>query len=88
MFGPDLKQPNKVINVSPALLRRQRLSGIGDGQAVWTIDFTLEKTQCLPLYRYTAEGERVSNITDWAVREFNEHCRDVVGRVLRRVLRR
>ena len=32
-------------------------------------------TQCLPLYRYTAEGERVSNITDWAVREINEHCR-------------
>ena len=36
-------------------------------------------TQCLPLYRYTADGERVSNITDWAVWEFNEHCRDVLG---------
>ena len=36
-------------------------------------------TQCLPLYRYTADGERVSNITDWAVREFNEHCRDALG---------
>ena len=40
---------------------------------------TLEKTQCLPLYRYTAEGERVSNVTDWAVREFNEHCRETLG---------
>ena len=36
-------------------------------------------TQCLPVYRYIADGERVSNITDWAVREFNEHCRDVLG---------
>ena len=36
-------------------------------------------TQCLPLYRYTAEGERVSNVTEWAVREFNEHCREVLG---------
>ena len=35
----------------------------------------LGNAQCLPLYRYTAEGERVSNITDWAVREINEHCR-------------
>ena len=45
---------------------------------VCSLDF-LEKTQCLPLYRYTKNGERISNITDWAVREFNEHCRDVLG---------
>ena len=36
----------------------------------------LEKTQCLPLYRYTAEGERVSNITDWGLRQFREHYGD------------
>ena len=33
-------------------------------------------TQCLPLYRYTAEGERVSNITQWGLRAFREHYRD------------
>ncbi len=33
----------------------------------------LEKTQCLPLYRYTADGERVSNITEWGLRQFREH---------------
>jgi predicted helicase len=27
-------------------------------------------TQCLPLYRYTTDGERVDNITDWAVEQF------------------
>ena len=36
---------------------------------------TLEKTQCLPLYRYTSGGQRVSNITDWAVRSINDHYR-------------
>ena len=36
----------------------------------------LEKTQCLPLYRYTAEGERVSNITGWGLRQFCEHYGD------------
>ena len=35
----------------------------------------LEKTQCLPLYRYTPDGQRVSNITDWAIRRINEHYR-------------
>ncbi len=29
--------------------------------------------QCLPLYRYTAQGERVDNITDWAVEQFRAH---------------
>ncbi len=32
-------------------------------------------TQCLPLYRYTKDGERVCNITEWAVRRINEHYR-------------
>ena len=31
--------------------------------------------QCLPLYRYTADGERVSNITEWGLRRINEHYR-------------
>ena len=30
-------------------------------------------TQCLPLHRYTADWERVSNITEWGLRQFREH---------------
>ena len=30
----------------------------------------LEKTQCLPLYRYDKSGNREENITDWAVEQF------------------
>ena len=33
----------------------------------------LEKTQCLPLYRYTEDGERVSNITQWGIDRINGH---------------
>ena len=36
----------------------------------------LKTTQCLPLYRYSANGERVSNITDWGLRQFREHYYD------------
>ena len=30
-------------------------------------------TQCLPLYRYTADGERVSNITEWGLEQIRGH---------------
>lgn len=34
---------------------------------------TLEKTQVLARYRYNKSGERVDNITDWAVKQFIGH---------------
>jgi predicted helicase len=73
IFGPDLKQPNKVICFSGVasskpfqVLATDKLFGFD----------TLEKTQCLPLYRYTAEGQRVSNVTEWGLRQFREHYGD------------
>ncbi len=73
IFGPDLKQPNKVICFSGIAsskpfhaLAMSRLFGFD----------ALEKTQCLPLYRYTADGERVSNITEWGLRQFRERYED------------
>ena len=42
---------------------------------VYSLDL-LEKSQCLPLYRYTADGERVTNITQWGLRRFREHYGD------------
>ncbi len=42
---------------------------------VFDLHFTGD-TQCLPLYRYTADGERVSNITEWGLRQFREHYGD------------
>ena len=71
MFGDDLRQPNKVINFCV------------NGKAFYALaadklsDFHFTgDTQCLPLYRYTAEGERVSNVTEWGLRQFREHYGD------------
>ena len=36
----------------------------------------LKTTQCLPLYRYTTEGDQVSNITEWGLRQFRDHYGD------------
>ena len=73
IFGPDLKQPNKVICLSAVdspntfqVFATDKLPGID----------ILEDTQCLPLYRCTADGQRVSNITDWGLRQFREHYGD------------
>ena len=37
----------------------------------------LEKTQCLPRYRYNTEGERIDNITDWALEQFQKAYADL-----------
>jgi predicted helicase len=39
----------------------------------------LEKTQTLPLYRYEM-GQRVDNITDWALKQFTVHYVDEIGK--------
>lgn len=39
----------------------------------------LEKTQFLPRYRYTKSGERIDNITDWALEQFRTHYATVRG---------
>ena len=46
---------------------------------VYSTSILLEKTQCLPLYRYTPDGERVSNITEWGLRQINDHYREEWG---------
>jgi predicted helicase len=36
----------------------------------------LEKTQCLPLYRFNKNGERIENITDWGLEQFKANYKD------------
>ncbi|MDZ4878755.1 MAG: hypothetical protein CLLPBCKN_008192 [Chroococcidiopsis cubana SAG 39.79] len=39
-------------------------------------------SQCLPLYCYDENGDRVDNITDWGLEQFQNHyCRDVTSNV-------
>ena len=77
IFGLDLKQPNRVIS----------FSGVATSKAFAVLavdrlfDFhVIGDTQCLPLYRYTEDGERVSNITDWGLERVNAHYRKTWGK--------
>ena len=71
MFGQDLNQPNQVISFCVNHKSFYALAADKPCDLHFTGD-----TQCLPLYRYTAEGERVSNITDGGLQRFREHYRD------------
>ena len=36
----------------------------------------VDPTQCVPLYRYASDGERLCNITKWGLAQFREHYGD------------
>ena len=71
IFGSDLRQSNKVINFC---VNGKHFYALAAGRLT-DLHFTGD-TQCLPLYRYTADGERVSNITEWGLRQFREYYGD------------
>lgn len=57
--------PTLMLNGYPSAKPPQALAT----DVVWHHD-TLDKTNGLPRYRYTKSGERVDNITDWALNKF------------------
>ena len=75
MFGDDLKRPNKVLNFCVNGKSFYALATDKPSDVHFTGD-----TQCLPLYRYTDEGERVVNITEWGIARVNAYYRKRWGR--------
>ena len=73
VFGSDLRQPNSAIMFSGLSSSKPFQVLVTDRLPNFDL---LEKTQCLPLYRYTEDGERVSNITSWGLRQFQERYGD------------
>ena len=74
MFGKGLRSDNRVINICR---NGRHFYGLA---ALYLTDWHFTgDTHCLPLYRYTADGERVCNITDWGIRQFNDHYRQEWG---------
>ncbi len=70
IFGENLFQPNVVITFSGRESSKP-FSSLATNH-LFGFDF-LEKTQCLPHYRYTSTGERIDNITDWGLQKFKDH---------------
>ena len=70
MFGEDFSQQNQVLNLCSNGKYFYALAS--DKLTDW--HFTGD-THCLPLYRYTEDGKRVSNITQWGIDHINVHYR-------------
>jgi len=73
IYGSDLRGENQVIAFS-GVASSKPFSVLATDR-VYSLDM-VEKTQCLPLYRYTEEGTQVSNITEWGLERFREHYKD------------
>ncbi len=70
IFGNELESRNDVLTFSGnGSTKPFQVLGCN---TVFSVDL-LEKTQCLPLYRYDLEGRRIENITNWALNRFREH---------------
>ena len=78
MFGRDLQQENNVICFQATGARRPFAALAADKIVDYHLFF--DGAQCLPLYRYTPDGERVSNITDWGLRRINDYYRKGWGK--------
>ncbi|MEH2457131.1 type ISP restriction/modification enzyme [Nostoc sp.] len=40
--------------------------------------YSLDMVQCLPIYRYDKDGNRIDNITDWGLSQFQNHYNDSI----------
>ena len=75
LFPHDARELNRLICFS---VNRGDFHALASNRVV-DLHFTGD-TQCLPLYRYTADGERVSNITAWGLKQINDHYRKEWGK--------
>ena len=79
IFGEGLSQQNRLICLTgPGSVHFSTLAADKCVEKKYC-DTSNSVTFCLPLYRYTAEGERVCNITEWGIRQFNDHYRQEWG---------
>ncbi len=69
VFGSDLRQPNFVLNISgPPLTKPPQVLA-----SQCPVDYhCVGDTQLLSLYRYDEAGNRVDNITDWGLKQFQK----------------
>jgi predicted helicase len=83
-----IDRPGEISNYIESLNEIIAMSGPSSSKGFNVLGITnigsldlLEKTQTLPLYRYTPSGERIDNITDWALGQFQTAYVDPALRV-------
>jgi predicted helicase len=67
IFGENLNKKNKLITFSGSSSSKP-FSVLGSDK-LFSFDF-VEKTQCVPFYRYDEQGNQFDNLTDWGLNQF------------------
>lgn len=73
IFGNELKSENPAILVTN---HTQIPFLVQSTNCLPCLDVGGRPTQCLPLYRYDENGNRIDNITDWGLTQFQTHYND------------
>lgn len=73
MFSPNLASKNKTIIVTN---HTQIPFLVQSTDTIPTLDAGGRPSQCIPLYRYDGKGDRIDNITDWGLTQFQTHYSD------------
>ncbi|MEI6492370.1 MAG: type ISP restriction/modification enzyme [Verrucomicrobiota bacterium] len=76
MFGPELDKPNTILVHTAPDSQKPFLTYVGNCLPDLHFVGAAAGTTCLPLYRYDGEGNRHDNLTDWGLRQFQEHYGD------------
>jgi predicted helicase len=71
IFGIEKRNENKVICFS--ISSRLPTFSVFASDKIPSLALYVEPTQCLPLYRYDENGNRIENITDWSLEQFKKH---------------
>jgi len=67
----EKKSENRIIAISTLTNEIQCLAT----NTFTGLDF-LQRTVCIPLYRYESKGKRLDNLTDWGLKLFTDHYKD------------
>lgn len=73
VFGETLSSSNLVINYTGPSSGKPFMSLMTNHVPDLHFVSAGAATQCLPLFSYTSSGERIDNITDWALELFRNH---------------
>ncbi len=76
MFGPELDKDNIVVLHTAPDSQKPFLTYVGGCIPDLHFVGAAAGTTCLPLYRYDSDGHRQDNLTDWGLRQFQQHYGD------------
>ncbi len=70
---PDIHQDNLIICCTDVGSQKPFMVIAGNAIPDLHVVGAACSAQCLPLYRYDAKGNRIDNITDWGLTQFQTH---------------